>query len=511
MSNGLGDYIHHHAEGYQKYGINKPETSSSSISFGAAIGEAHAQINGYMQMAKINSSQVSVKTLEDLFTYMQGGTPRNGTEISQKLQEYLKYHGDIVKEAFKNLHPGAIVTDGLNVKTSSQKGLSSIKLEESAITKGKMEKSLSHIKKMTSLLRNSRSVIRNSGLTMAEIESLISQLQESKKIIQNAVDSLGNKSQRSQYSLGNGQGSVRSAIEDMNSIIETYFEDPRNLKGELLEMYFGALQRVGSNVFKKSKADLLKILNVKGQNTSKSGFFNIDISIQDALLKELNGIGEQEDSNNTKLENFILQNEAIIQMKESQTSVDVTIDSTNLDYRVKNILQLEQDLNISAKNYSSFFANRYGFKIISETNLLSTLQLIGTNFGNHLLNILGNQLEVPSDAIKVVKATLAVRGLLGVKAEDTGINTTNMVDVFATNINNSVGGIKFITTYDLMTKIYRDMNLITMNDLPSSLQNDWVGKAPDWGKAEIRIARLLTAAHATKLSAHLALDAMGYS
>lgn len=250
MTAGLGNYVHHHAKGYQKYGINKPETLTSGVSFGAAVGEAHAKINEYMQIARVNSHQIDVKTLEDLFTYMQGGTPRNGAEINKRLQKYLESHGENVKEAFKRLHPGAIITDGLDVKTSYTKGMSSFEMGESRIKKSSLSKVNSNITKMLSRLKSSQSVVRRAaGFTKEEVELIIGQLKESQNIIQEALDSLKEKSDDSSYALGSGSGSVRTAIEDMNRIMDTYFEDPKNLKGQLLEMYFGALQVVGSKVF----------------------------------------------------------------------------------------------------------------------------------------------------------------------------------------------------------------------------------------------------------------------
>lgn len=515
---GLGNYIHSHAENYKKYGISRGagerkgnSFSGKKASFQEATDEAHEWIKNYLTLAQNNSGRnVDTTALEKLYNYMLGGKPVNQSQREQQLQQYLENHGQTVIAAFRQLHPGALIGNDLSVRATSSKAISKIQLKDTqkSIKKGTADKAITIIKKMKELVtdQKNRNTIVNQALTSnnINISSVVSQMNALQSQIQALMPEGTDNIQ-----LGSGAGSMRSAIDDLNNMIDTYFANKDVLKGELFELFLNSLEKVGQQVFNKAEEDILEGLNPIGNKRTRVGYFNIDIQLVDNLRKKI--LEEQKLPSTVDAATIELANKFIISIKPSQTTVDVELNASNMSQEIKELIKLQENLTISAKNYSAELAKRKGFKIVESMSLLSVLQLLGTNFGNHYLNMLGNNISIGEDVVSIIKKTLAIRGLLGVKNDTLQIDGSDTAGVFITNTRSEGQGvIQVLTVHDILQKVINNPKLITTSKLPSGLNNTRVDdEISSYTKAKIRIVNLLVDAHAKKITAHLKISAEG--
>lgn len=509
MSTGLGDYIHYHAENYNNYGIN--EKKEGGPSFAQSVNFAHNELNTYRSQAAL--IQGDFYGLKQALNYLTSGEKSglNTSKINSAVTKILDQQRQVVEDAIKTINPNAFMTtDGLLIDPTTVQKVGSLKANQSKISLNKIEAQLSNITNMIKALDN---MSKNNKISWKESSSVIYQLNSIKSSFEQLIasESKGSGQFFTERSSGAQAISLYNALE---SIYDQYFtatsESSRGILGEIL---VGAVTSVGAKVVNTTRKDLEKQLGIVGGSGTKRTYSNLAAGVisWEIMIDELN-TGQNDKKNS--IWKFVNESGGLLQtVKPSQDTVDVVIDVSELSKEMQHFLGLESALKASVKNYSKSTVLQRGIGIISGVPLLALLQLVNTDFGNHYLNILsvqkGSANASLDDANRVIKQAVAIRGLLGVNNSGGGVNTSNLADVFIVNIGDGqTANWKVYSIANLLTRIFYSPNeSLEVDNLPSSISQDWVGEKEgedkNWDKAKQRITSVILSAHAIKISAHL--------
>lgn len=206
--------------------------------------------------------------------------------------------------------------------------------------------------------------------------------------------------------------------------------------------------------------------------------------------------------------------------KETQQTTDFEISYEFLPNSIKKIIDNEKikldKLSFSMKNYGT------NVKLVQGTALDTILNSAPIDFINHYYNLISSKRDsvgfIKNPAVRngsllndnlilanqLVKSFLILRGLLGIRSRADGPNSATD---FLVTINKK-GEYQVFSTrwilYQIINHIEILENLLEIKGLPKTgFKNQWIGEKPNWENASKRIAGVLAAAHAAKLTLHL--------
>lgn len=206
--------------------------------------------------------------------------------------------------------------------------------------------------------------------------------------------------------------------------------------------------------------------------------------------------------------------------KETQQTTDFEISYEFLPNSIKKIIDNEKikldKLSFSMKNYDA------NVKLVQGTALDTILNSAPIDFINHYYNLISSKRDsvgfIKNPIIKngnllnnnlilanqLVKSFLILRGLLGIRNR---ADSSNSATDFLVTVNKK-GEYQVFSTrwilYQITNHIEALENLLDIKGLPKTgFKNQWIGTDPSWEDASKRVAGVLAAAHAAKLTLHL--------
>lgn len=516
MSSGLGDYIHYHADNYKKYGIGK--NSTAGMSFGQACSAAHNELRAMLGEQNLAAENLKYQELAQVLNYLSSGTPISADESFQAIQRYLDESRKEIQYAMEVFQPGAVLTAGGKAFT----GTSSVQKPTASTSSGKkqiavLKREGANIKNMM----NSLMLMLNSGkISAATAANLWSRLKTVKENIGIAIASAGGAGDSQFFIPAAGTNGINSFLDDARQIYNDYFKSSQTqAEGIGAEITVGALSLGAQQAVKQPKSAMENLLKLTGSHRSvrKSALISAEMANVKVLEKQIN---TNKDGQYRQTWRFDHTNGTFVTVKGYQDTVDVILDGSAMAADVADFVGLAGTLNASVKNYSTSTILKHGISVISSTSLWSIFALVNTDFSNHYLNMLSvtgvgeGQREGfgLSEASKVIKEAIAIRGLLGVT--ESGFSGKK-VDVFIVNGGDyTTPDWRVFSTYNLLLDLFGSnmSGLDLEEDLPYNFENEWVGRMnhQDAFKANLRIANVLAQAHATKISAHLRGDILGF-
>lgn len=510
---GIGEYVHYRFSNYQKFGTAY-KGEHSSISAAAALGQARTQLKSMIKSSTQTMNTKEIETFLNSLIYGSSGASIGNISLSaSEIEDHKKYFTQLIQEKIPRL--GAVLDSvGLNNISSSGTVGGLDKLPTSATNKiGVMSHTVGKAQNnMLTLInafkaqqedfeRGSTDWNRLNAL-MQEVNTLYSQLGALQADYQGRVITFTQK-----VSSSNGKTiTAEDLFKRYNELIKLASQPTMKDYGDIAEIYFQYMLNAAAQSTKGGLKEVLSPLTTAGQkNVATIGLPNISSEVNvEVLLSELN-MGKNLESNNNRGGRWKAEADGYgvdIYQKgsTSQQTVDIAV-KFRKNSRIAKAFGVN-DLKASVKNVGKFKQ----ISILKEAPLSSAFALFDTNFVNHYLNLLashpdssggGSAGKKYSDTIKLGMALRALQGRRDA-SNSLGLDLSDCLIV-----NKKGYGIKIIDTHTLMTNIYHNLdNYISVKGMPSVISQSWSGykNRPNKGDAYTRIAKLIAATNAIKLS-----------
>lgn len=526
-SGGIGAYIHHHRSRYEQFGTRFNETDYTNRkpkSFAQAHKEATEKIEMHTTLQRASSDKKIADAYTKYYNSLKSDNvitlkSREKNEDIQKPFEEFVY--EIVYEVMKD------------------RGIKSVEQIKNVITNAptmkqminEYEKQHSKTKELLPMVEHALKII-NKSLSDANkgilSEKNLKEIEKIQKRLNNYI-----KTKRSNTN-------VRALINEALKIIDNDFylsstttatiaEYVANIKGMTID---GCIEDIidvvkEGNVGKKTKA--VQIDNI-------SDFVDKLTMVQGVIddERDAHGVHRQRGMNTSFKNGKITRREEAIggvgvweingsgvkYSNETQQTTDFEISYEFLPNSIKAVIEEENlkldKLSFSMKNYDATV------KLVEGTALDTILNSAPVDFINHYYNLISSKRNsigfiknphVKNDnalndnlilANQTVKCFLVLRGLLGIRNRT---ETLKDATDFLVTVNRK-GEYKVFSTRWILNQIIKNIEtlekLLNIKGLPKTgFKNQWIGESPNWNNASKRVAGVLAAAHAAKLTLHL--------
>lgn len=523
---GLGDYIHYRRINYYKYGINRPIAKEGfkhkkSVSGNMAAVEAYNELKQIINNTII-ANATDTKTIENFYNSILKKKYSDLKEMEQirsdiNTDEMETTLAKVIEEEtgknFERSNLGLSSPSGVS-KASKYRGITATggrsrgggKKQESI----RFETIVNLSKQLNELIIYLQQLTKQNAVKEKELKKTEESIQKIKSIknvfLQAVMEKMSNGTIKDKSLLRfiNNQGELNDlgqALQAYN-ILAAYYGIANNTEIGTAGEYFGAYAAlISDKTVQRTTDTLLKDMKksvVGSSGRSKTTLTQISSTFVDnEKLVELMGNETWE----------INDEGAIASIKPSQDTVDCKIifgDSNNIFNTTT--------VNISFKNvYSTAgrLGSYEGVATLSEAPLLSLLQLVNTNFGNHYINYLveSGQYSIPISYSPKLESTIryavAVRAITGARH----IGFEKLSNYFIVNIRGSQC-IRVFSSSDILKALSPyfgtfNENYFKIEGLPerSSLPNIWNDVS-----VQGRITQVLAELAKIKISASLTND-----
>ena len=520
---GLGDYIHYKRINYYKYGINRP-IAKEGFKHKKSVNANIAAVEAYNELKQIVNNTIianttDTKTIENFYNNV---LKKKYSDLKEMEQIRANVDTDemeatlaeaIEKETRKNFersnlglsNPSGI--SGTNkyrgITSSGGRSRGNGKKQES-VQFGTIVKLSEQLTKLITYLQqlSQQNAVKDKELKKAQEN--IQKIQSIKNVFLQAVMekmSNGTIKDKSLLKFINDQGELNElgqALQAYN-ILAAYYGIVNNVEIGTAGEYFGAYAALISDKTIQQTGDTL-LRDIKDSVVGTSGRSKTILTqisstfVDNEKLVELMGN-----------ETWEVNDEGVVaSIKPSQDTVDCRIifgDSNNIFNTTS--------VNISFKNiYSTVgrLGSYEGVATLSEAPLLSLLQLVNTNFGNHYINYLveSGQYSIPISYSPKLESTIryavAVRAITGAR----NIGFEKLSNYFIVNIR-GLQRIRVFSSSDILKALSPyfgifNENYFKIEGLPerNSLPNVWNDVS-----VQGRITQILAELAKIKISASL--------
>jgi len=521
----IGNYIHYRSRNYKKFGIYRKDEGSND--FSSVVAQAHSQLK---QLVKDKSIKSDLKELEKYYNNLLYGDklyePISTGDDSQDEITLLSILTDYINSNVDHYAKDWDVARALTSPTSSLfnrppqkwaklKYINTHQIDEylKALTEAKrkipklLERNMVSPEKMKQEEEQIKQICNN---FIEQLEALEQEIIETSDI----RTKVGGDRKKS-YKAAILDGNLRFLLESLNSFLSLYRGYyGSSLAGPGFEALI-TLANIGvNNTLKKGASKIIgkdgweDYLKKHGHTGNNSTFVYVD-----NLSGDFVDIDELASGMGSSWKVGSQQGRVDFQGGVNET-VDVVIENLSNE-ELNGIIADGERLNASLKNYSDINTSR-GISMLSDSPLLSILNLFNADFINHYLNLLG--VHPPADlssdfeeATYWVKYAAAIRALSGVRKSDSYLQT----DILVINDRQSrriiikkVKDILDMTTIDNFNTYFKVSGMPTKQG--GSDWNNWVlfksyniqtRKGNDgYLLAKERITKYLLKIHGTKIS-----------
>lgn len=500
---GLGDYIHLTQSNYELYGFHR--RGSASVSAEAAAAQAYRELKSNIvkknNLANVKdielflNSVLQGKTNQELLKKynIDSGTTQDeeealaaaiDAEMGSEIREFdrgilevrgtLQSQGDYIYSGFRDKERQSVRIDTINkILSTSAKALKKLMTQQRRL----MQQG------------GNASAIVKLGQTLAELRGYMARL----NLIVESSETFAKRKRTIRFRNGGDTNEIGKMLANIAAIEASLNVTPSGLLGKTGELFGSfALQKADRQADITINSIISGVVGEKGSKQALAGISG-DFVDKEALVTQISSGGAQ----------WRLEDGVIVSSRETQDTVDVEIEFSEF-----NQLFGATEVRASIKNYFDITSQgSKGVHTISQVPLISILNLINTDFGNHYLNLLAtgaNKSLLDGEYTNTIKYAVAVRSLSGYRGDG---STNKLSDYFIVN-SRAEGKIRVFSTSHLLEEItpfqgaFAD-DWVEVTGLPKSLSNKKVGEVNSHSGAMQRITNILVEAHRYKLSMSL--------
>jgi hypothetical protein len=510
----LGDYIHYNTTNYLYWGT-KPRPSGQlleqeggiyysgrnparerNINIGVQlIQNTHDRITQELIKADAVLTNEQRIKIQNLFAAIQTSDPTHVDGLSQEdLEDLQQQIIELMQEQLKVL---SINKNELDFTTLSSAGINTLGLGIKQVSTSKYRTYWDTIASRLQSLAQQVAVLKQGNGLPQDIQNLLNDLDQlANQITWTQLNTTKKKNTSERYYLDLTNQTNRNFIETLQQLIMR-----TNVRATDVNAVFGEARSavVLYHLFGNAAQSLSKTIVGKEKNT-------LQISLAPELEKYINFSGYTKEIKGDMLK--------LTFKGKTSNKTDVAIEVQD---------NMSQNLFASIKNHR-LSAGR-PINVVQSTSLLVLLRYGGTDFANHVINILGatkpgvlrsaGYPSLQNEALEALKMTALVEAIRGYQGKG------SLANVVIINDNSRNGrGIHVFTLYELFQLVYfpqspgfslftgnaqhkwEDNEFFTDDQLLAAFQQQWIGKKSRLSQANAweRIGALISNIHSKKIT-----------